>query len=251
MERNDGYRLAVGLLLPATNVVAEEEFHRMAPEDVGIFTTRVLHKGRKPSDTLYEAVKRLADDVPDAVQRIKAVQPNVIVFACTAGSFLEGESWNQSITETMERICKSPSITTSTAVSMALEAMRLRSIAVGTPYPARVNEKLADYLTSLGVRVVRMAAVEYEKAQSEATAYTLVRQLDGPDIDGIFISCTDFWTVHVLDQLEQELGKPVISSNQASFWACLRLGGIAEDVKGFGSLLSCKWLMEKHTQKNV
>ena len=178
-------------------------------------------------------------------------QPNVIVFACTAGSFLEGESWNQSITEAMERISNSPCITTSTAVSMALEAMKLRSIAVGTPYPARVNEKLADYLKGLGIRVVRMTAVEYEKAQSKTTAYTLGRKLDGPDIDGIFISCTDFWTIHLLEQLEQELEKPVISSNQASFWACLRLGGIVEDVNGFGSLLSCKWLIEDQTQKIV
>lgn len=64
----------------------------------------------------------------------------------------------------------------------------------------------------------------------------LAKSLDGPDIKGIFISCTDSRTIDVLDQLERKLGKPIITGNQASLWSCLRLGGVKEKVKGFGSL---------------
>jgi maleate isomerase len=231
MVKNDFCRFAIGLLIPATNVVMESEFHRMAPEGVEVLTTRVLHKGRKPSDTFYESLRRLVDDIPAAVIRVKQVNPDVIIFGCTSGSFLEGADWNKAIIQKMRRIGNTLATTTSSAVAEALKVMQLTHIAVGTPYPDAVNQKLMKYLSAMGIRITRIASVSYEQIQSEFAARRLVESLDGADIDGIFISCTDFRTIHVLDQLEKELGKPVISSNQASLWSCLRLGGAKDKVE--------------------
>jgi maleate isomerase len=41
----------------------------------------------------------------------------------------------------------------------------------------------------------------------------------------------------VLDPLEQDLGKPVVSSVQASLWRALRLAGVRQPIDGFGRLL--------------
>lgn len=236
MARNGFHRFAIGLLVPATNVVMEGEFHRMAPKGVEVFTTRVLHKGRKPSDTFYESLKKLVDDIPDAIIRVKEAKPDVIIFGCTSGSLLEGPEWNEAIIQRMRRIAGVPCTTTSSAVVEALKVMQLTRIAVGTPYPDAVNQKLIEYLSATGICVTRMVSIPYEQAQSGSAARRLVKSLDGPDIDGIFISCTDFRTMHILDRLEREVRKPIISSNQASFWFCLKLGGLKEEIKGFGSL---------------
>jgi maleate cis-trans isomerase len=42
----------------------------------------------------------------------------------------------------------------------------------------------------------------------------------------------------VLERLEQELGKPVISSTQAMLWHALRVAGVPDAVHGFGRLLA-------------
>lgn len=236
MVRDDYCDFRIGLLVPAQNLVMESEFHRMAPKGVEVFTTRVLHKGQKPSDTFYESLKRLADDIPDAVARVGEAEPDVVIFGCTSGSLLEGTEWNEAIIGKMSNTENTLVTTTSNAVTEALKAMQLTDIAVGTPYTDAVNRKLVEYLSEMGIRVTRIDSVPYHEGRSKSAAYRLAKSLDGPDIKGIFISCTDFRTIDVLDQLETELGKPVISSNQASLWSCLRLGGVKEKVSGFGSL---------------
>jgi Arylmalonate decarboxylase len=66
--------------------------------------------------------------------------------------------------------------------------------------------------------------------------YHLARQADRPDAEAIFISCTGLRTIGILDRLEHDLGKPVVSANQASFWDCLRLAGVPDRIAGYGQL---------------
>ena len=57
-------------------------------------------------------------------------------------------------------------------------------------------------------------------------------------VDGLFISCTALRVSPVIARLEAALGKPVVSSNQALAWDCLRLAGCDATVPGFGRLLA-------------
>jgi len=229
-------RLAIGLLVPATNVVMEPELNKMAPEGVAIYTERIVHKGAKSTDTFYEAIKRLADDIPEAAKRLSFANPDIVVFGCTSGSFIEGEDWNQKISQEIRNIIDVPVITASSGVVEALKALGAKRIAVGTPYPDDVNERLRAFLRYHGFEVVRMGSVPYVYSKSVYAAYKLVKRLDGEDIDALLISCTDFATLNVLGLLEEECRKPVVSSNQATMWACLRLGRVKGDLRQFGML---------------
>jgi maleate cis-trans isomerase len=73
--------------------------------------------------------------------------------------------------------------------------------------------------------------------ESEERAAELARQADTPEAQAVLISGTGLPTVGVLERLERELGKPVVSSNQACLWRALRLAGVGEPVTGFGRLL--------------
>jgi maleate cis-trans isomerase len=66
----------------------------------------------------------------------------------------------------------------------------------------------------------------------------LARSAWDPEADGLLISCTSLRSIEIIDALEADLGKPVISSNQASFWSTLRMAGVNESVPGFGKLLT-------------
>lgn len=57
-----------------------------------------------------------------------------------------------------------------------------------------------------------------------------------PDIDGVFISCTNSRTIELIDVMEKKLGIPVFSSNQVSLFSALKLIGYKGHVKGYGSL---------------
>ena len=57
------------------------------------------------------------------------------------------------------------------------------------------------------------------------------------EADGVLIAGTGFCCVGILDALERDLQRPVVSANQASLWHCLRLSGVRTPVGGYGNLL--------------
>ena len=64
-------------------------------------------------------------------------------------------------------------------------------------------------------------------------------EIDQPDADAIFLSCGGIRALEVVEEIEQATGKPVITSNQAQMWSCLRRAGITDELKGFGKTFSC------------
>lgn len=104
----------------------------------------------------------------------------------------------------------------------------------------RVHERLVGDV-GLGCRrrvdEPRLEGVTSIYAESAERAYQLAREADTPGAEAVLLSGTGLPTIDVLERLEHDLGKPVISSMQASLWQSLRLAGIREPIQGFGRLL--------------
>jgi len=64
-----------------------------------------------------------------------------------------------------------------------------------------------------------------------------VRDMDRPDAEAIVISCGGIRSLEIIDELERQIKKPVITSNQAMFWDTMRLAGINDKIDGYGMLL--------------
>jgi len=187
-----------------------------------------------------------------AAQELKTAAVDILVFGCTAGSFLEGLGHDKEIIKALEEATSIPAVTTSTAVLEALEMCGIKRVSVATPYTDDINTKLRSFLEDNGFTVVQLKGLglmERKKRypisdieisgigiQEPYVSYKLVRKIADDDADGFFISCTNFRAVDIIQMLEDDLGKPVISSNQASFAISLKRLGIKTNVKGFGSL---------------
>ncbi len=66
--------------------------------------------------------------------------------------------------------------------------------------------------------------------------YRFVRCIDRPEAGVIFLGCTNLGTFTMIEELEAEVGKTVITSNLATFWRCLRIMGLPDRIDGFGQL---------------
>ena len=64
------------------------------------------------------------------------------------------------------------------------------------------------------------------------------RTLSGADCEGLLISCAGIQLAPVLGQIEKEFGRPVIASNQALVWHCLRMLNLPDRPPGYGALLA-------------
>jgi maleate cis-trans isomerase len=240
-ETSYGRRAKIGLIVPPTNTVNEAEWQVMLPEGVTLHVTRMpLH-----ADTTSEHGKQaLYADIEKSVSDLAQAGLSVIAYGCTAGSMVQ--PLNQ-LSDFMSDISGTPCVTTAASIVEALQALNVSKIAIATPYHDALNDHEVAFLKSNDIETLKIAglgigaggAQEYiQIARTPAeTIKNQVLSIDLADAEAILISCTDFPTLALIPELEKELGKPVISSNQTTFWASLRAAGIKDRFEKFGKLL--------------
>jgi maleate isomerase len=232
-----GWRGRIGLLVPSSNTTMEAEFWRMVPEGVSVHVARM----RLTEHTVEGNIEMEKDSVKAAKDLVTA-NVNVIVYGCTSGSFIGGPKWEEDLTQRLQRETCLPVVTTSRAVVNALRTFNAEKIVVATPYPEEINQKEHEFLEALGFKVLRMKGlniVENIKVgqQTPDVAYKLAKEAFTEEADAIFISCTNFRTIDIIDLLEEDLCKPVVTSTQASMWAALKELKIKKSFTKYGKLL--------------
>jgi len=234
-----GWRGQIGLICPSTNTSIEPEFQMMAPEGIVVHVARAFQDGPQ-EPALY---RQIADNVELASRDLGSARVDVIAFGCTSCTYFVPAD---EIRDTMTRMSGVPAVLTADAVVEALKLVQARRIALATPRTDFVNLRETEWFTEQGFEVVSVQGLQLgETAMERANigrvppevAFRLGLAVDRPDVDAIFISCTNLPSLPIIARLEQETGKPVITSNQATFWRCLRIMGSNAKISGFGKLL--------------
>ncbi|MGE5541896.1 MAG: aspartate/glutamate racemase family protein [Bacillota bacterium] len=231
-----GWRAKLGFIVPSINTVVEPEMAGMTPPGVSAHFARA----RSENDTEEELI-RMAEESPKAARELADAEVDIIAFACTGASFLKGPGYDEKIEGIIRNEAGVPAITTSTAVIEALKYKGMKRIVLASPYEDWLNQREAVFFKAHGIEIVDMKGLGITDVHiadvPPERVYKFVRSLVRADMDGVFISCTDFRTAEILEILESDVGKPVVSSNQATLWAMLRRLGIKTPIEGFGSLM--------------
>ena len=236
-----GWRARIGLIYPFAGWVMEPEFYRMAPPGVITLTARVTLTAAT-MDGLADMAQ--SPDIERVTEGLATAPVQVICFGGTSASFLRGPEWDRSLRERMARVARGiPVTTTSHASVRALRAFGVHRIVFVGPYLDDVTEQGRQFFESSGFKVLNAVGLglDHDRTISRVPpeeVYHLARRSDHPGAEAIFISCTAFKTIGVIAALEQDLGKPVVTANQASFWDCLRTAGLGDLITGYGRLLS-------------
>jgi arylmalonate decarboxylase len=235
-----GWRARIGLIVPSTNTINEAEFARVAPDGVSIHTARATALG--PFSEQYFI--QLAETSLAQAELLATAEVDVLAYGCTSGSIIYPMA---RLVPALHERCPVPVIATAAAVVAALGALGVKRIAVGTPYPDFINIAEQQFLESHGFTVTSLRGLQLGETQAERRligrvppqqVHRLARMIDRPEAEAIFLSCTNLATFGMIERIEQDLGKPVVTSNQASFWACLRVLGLNDAIPGHGRLLS-------------
>lgn len=263
-----GYRAKVGLLVVGPNLNPTPEITRMLPSYVQVRETRVdmsnaivtVEECMKFSVLLEQAAALIGQGLcsPTLGNR------SAIAFACTSGSLVGGPGWDKKeiafMTEATKHYASTryidgsltastgfPATTTATAVEEAMHFMGMKNIVITGPYIDEINECFRVFYTDSGFNVLKvngLGILDLHEigAAPPSRAYKAALEVFDPKADGVFIGCTNFRCSDVIEQLEQDLGKPVITSNQATAWQLMRLLGIDDPIEGYGELLRRKRL---------
>ncbi len=230
------WRAKLGFVLLATEQTVADDVYTLCPKGVGVHFTRVPIPDSITSETLLALA-------PDLEKAAGLMPPDgtldVVSYACTSGSLVVGEM----------RVCEllnagAPNAKASCiimGVGRALKAVNAKKIVVATPYLDEVNTAERDYMTADGFDVLDIQGLNLEKDSdmvrvSPGFIAEFAASLDRSDADAIFISCGALRSIDIIEELEQRVGKPVITSNQAMVWDALRLAGVDDKIHGYGQL---------------
>lgn len=233
-----GWRARIGLLVPAVNNTMERELWSLVPEGVTVSTARIACEREGTADTLRE----MEHEGKAACERVIMAEPHVVLFGCTSASFYQGAAWNAQFQKDLAEVASVPAISTTGAMAECLRRSNVRKVDVITPYVETTNERLRRYLESEGIEVANLGTFDmldmFDHARIQPSdVYQKVKETVSDESDAVFIACTQVRGLEVVDLLERDLGKPVFSANQASFWKAFDTLGIDPQLDEYGSLM--------------
>lgn len=228
-----GQRPRLGVIVPSSNTAVEDEFPTVVPPQVG------FHVARIPLTAVTaDALDTMSDHAVQAATALSHADVDVVAYACTTGSLLHGPGFDVQLETKLSEAADAPAVATARSVVRALAAINADRIAVVTPYVEDLNDRERDYLAAAGLTVVTIdgrgitANTEIGALRPEEAYEQAQTTADGQSIDAVFISCTNYRTLSIVDTLEADLNIPVVTSNLATLWDLSRAGTVAVDGPG-------------------
>lgn len=214
-------RFRAGLIIPSSNRMVETEMLGYYPKSVTPHVTRMRMTG---SNRL--ALDDLLPKVTEAAATLDDAKCDVITFHCTANSMEHGLKGEERITGALTHATKAMVSTTASAINRAFSALGAKRIVVITPYGTHHTEAETTFLEAAGLTVVK--AIGHNLPGSDAYCSTppsfwrekTIEAAD-PTADAYLLSCANISVFSVIKDLETELSKPVVTSNQAVVWDAL------------------------------
>lgn len=233
-----GERASIGLVSLARDRVAiadTEAFYRDL-DGVTVFSTRMP----SPEVITPESLLAMRSDLATAAGiLVPGSRLDVLGFCCTSGTAAIGVDGVASALR--EGRGDLPVTTPISAAVKAIRAVGARRIALLVPYWEAAATIVAGFFEAQGIEITRRATFDLagdasmnrvsEEAISSAASSILT-----DEADALFVSCTAIRTAHLIERLEQQIARPVLTSNQVMAWDCLRTAGVSDKVSGHGRL---------------
>jgi maleate isomerase len=236
-----GWRARIGFMIPPGNPTVEPEMFSMAPTGVTVHFTRMSASGAAGThDKQDERNRTQIESLDGCMSLLTMLAPNVVVMAHTATSYTLGRTAEAELTARMEDRWKVRFVTAFGSSMAAFGQLGIKRLAYATPYNEATTQQGVVHLREHGIDVVshgNLANVRNIYEENDERAYAIARAVDHPDADAVFLSGVGMPTLDVLEMLEHDLKKPVISAASAMMWNALRISRIGEPVNGFGRLL--------------
>ena len=245
MDDKPAKNVTIGILYPGYS--AEDDYplaEKLLGNDVHL---KVVHTEMKLADDHTPEAMKAAGD-PDVLaagaNTLLADGPiDSVMWACTSGSFAWGwEDATTQVNELREAAGGVPASSTSFAFVDAVHHLGIKRVAIAATYPADLAELFKVFLGRADIEIVQLVsrgvftATEVGSTMGREEVLEFVASNDHPNAEAILVPDTALHSMAWLDELEERVGKPVLTANQVSIWQGMRLAGASLQRPGLGKL---------------
>ena len=239
----------IGAMVPSTNRNLEPDFFLLAPPGVSVHFVRLPEQNpdQMPTSAVLQRYAHLP--IKEPTEMLVAATVEVIAYGCTSATLSGSPEFDAKLSAEIENISGLPTITAASALLEGIAALGVAKIAFGSPYVRELHERGIKFLSDTGLEVVSEADPgrdlgNYEQEMNPSAVYDLGRCADA---QALVLSCTEMRSVEAIEALERDLNKPVITSNQALMFACLkRIGVGSAGVSAGGRLFDLPMQQAQH-----
>jgi maleate isomerase len=229
----------VGLIILATDHTTEPDFRRMvASERVGVYVARIPYA----NPTTPENLRKMQ---PALTAGAALILPNetldAICYSCTSASVVIGDAEIEAAIQAAKPGV--PVVTPPLAAMAGLKTLGARRISILTPYTVETSRPMATYFSRHGFEIDRFTCLGFDDDREMAripprALADLARDATASQSDALFVSCTALRAALAIPAIETAIGRPAVSSNQATAWQCLRITGDGMKRPEFGRLFT-------------
>ena len=227
----------IGLITLASDFRIEKDFNNVIyGKDIDLYCNRIKCYNPLTNETL----KKMADDIPKVTEDILPDQQlDCVAYGCTSGTVAAGYE----VIKTKINAAK-PEAKVTTPITSAIKALKklnIKKISVFTPYTKTINDTVLNYFKDQNITVSSLtyfdiaSDLDIGKVEEEHL-FDVLSKIDLSESEALFVSCTALPVLSIIDKLEKELNKVVLSSNQTLIWDALNLVGNKNIVKGYGKI---------------
>ncbi|WP_310620689.1 ectoine utilization protein EutA [Flexibacterium corallicola] len=230
-------RKRIGLVVLATDHTSECDFMRMCnPDEVGVYANRIDYQNPGTRNNLLATGPRLTEA---AAQIFPGEDVDVIAYSCTSASIVIGDRAVGKYLNAGKP--NTPFVTPSSAALDAFKALNVSRISVLTPYSSAISNELLHYFSGNGPEIAsaNYLGVDDDREIARLCENTIVDAacaVMDPSAQALFISCTGLRAAKCIERIEAQIGRPVVTSNQAMIWRCLQHLNSDQNTSGFGQL---------------
>jgi maleate isomerase len=234
-----GWRKRIGYIGPTVMEVVPYEFYKFAPDGVGLVGVTCNIDDWSP-----EWFDKALAQVAAAAAYLGSRGVDFVVHGGGPLVVARGKGFDEIIVNDIE---KASGVRATTGVRAAMEALRhvgARRIVIASPYPERHNRAMADYLATHGFAIAGGEGMDVPFKRLQSIAPAEIRSFAEKVLsraaacDALYLPCPQWQAAQIVDELERDIGIPVVAYTHASFFVAFKALGINESITGHGRLLA-------------
>jgi len=238
------FRRKFGVVIPSTNTIVEYDYWKMIFSNVHLkgigFHTANIHirmQDLSTDEKFNEFLVLLRTEILHAVERVITAEPEYLIMGMSAETFYGGMKGNLEFKSHIEKHSGLKVATGAEACQRALQKFGVTKIGIVTPYQPTGDENVIKFFNEIGFEVGVIKGLKCPSAIAIAHVQpdelrAAIREVNIEGVQAIVQAGTNLSMVEVADEMEYELGKPIIAINAATLWFALRENGFTEKLYG-------------------
>jgi maleate isomerase len=229
----------IGLITLGSDFRIEKDFNNIIyGRDIDLYVNRIHCYNPLTNENLA----KMAEDITEVTKDILPDQKiDCVAYGCTSGTVVAGYDL---IKEKIHLAKPEAKVTTPiTSVIKALKVLGINKISIFTPYTKTINDSVVNYFEKENIIINSLTYFDIDSdldigKVDEGYLFEVLSKIDLADSEALFVSCTALPVLSIINKLEENLKKVVLSSNQTLIWDSLNVINYKEKIDGFGKLFN-------------